>query len=97
MNINPNSLPIIVEGILTYDVEKGPVGPDGISEVNFGELQTSEGTLLIEIWADVLRSSEVRSGSRIRATLTSAKNFGNPGAEPVYTYKITTIEKIKKP
>jgi hypothetical protein len=97
MDINPNSLPVTVEGVLTYDVEKGPVGEDGISEVNFGELQTKNGPILIEVWADVLRKSKARRGDQIKATLTSATNFGNPGGKPMYTYKITEIEKIEKP
>ncbi len=97
INVAPEALPMSVEGILIYDVEEGSVGLDGISEVNFGELQTSKGSLLIEVWADVLRNSGARNNDHIKATLTSATNVGNPGGEPIFTYKITKIDRLKQP
>ncbi len=47
--------PTAITGELEVSVETGPVGPDDVSEVNFGSVATDRGFVLVEIPAEVIR------------------------------------------
>lgn len=51
--------PATVVGVLDVSVEEGDVGPDEISDVNFGSVELDDGYVLVEIPGDVLRTSDV--------------------------------------
>ena len=42
-------VPATIVGDLEISVEEGPVGDDELSEVNFGSVDSPEGTVLIEV------------------------------------------------
>jgi hypothetical protein len=76
-------VPVTILGELDVSVEEGPVGADDISEVSFGSIETPDGPVLIEIWADVVRASgltrdELVAGGRFRVELTGPSEFSTP-------------------
>jgi len=76
-------VPATIVGELEISVEEGPVGDDDLSEVNFGSVETPEGPVLIEVWADVVRSAglsrdELVAGGRNLVELSGTAEYSSP-------------------
>jgi hypothetical protein len=86
-------VPATIVGELEISVEEGPVGTDDISEVNFGSLETPDGPILIEVWADVVRAAglsrdELVGGGRFRVELDEPAEYSPPQAP---SYRVSTL------
>lgn len=72
----------------------GAAGADGLSEVNFGSIETPTGILFVEVLASAAREVgldrdgflEVRA---VRATISGPSPYGNPSYP---TYRVDEIE-----
>ena len=88
--------PYEIDGELDIAVETGDVGTDDISSINFGELNSSEGVLQIELHDHVIRSANLTRNDlyiskKVKATISGSTNFAvEQGAPP--TYMIVKIE-----
>lgn len=88
--------PVTIIGTLDVSVEEGPVGADEISEVNFGSVETDDGYVLIEVWADVVRSSgisreELVGGGTFSVRLDGPSEFFDDRAP---TYLVAALESL---
>ena len=84
--------PYKIDGELDIAVETGDVGDDDISSINFGELNTTEGVLQIELHDHVIRNANLTRNDlyiskKIKTTISGSTNFGS---EPTYM-----VEKIE--
>lgn len=78
-------VPATIVGELEISVEEGPVGDDDLSEVNFGSVETRDGLVLIEVWADVVRTAglsrgELVAGGRYQVELSGSAEYSSPDA-----------------
>jgi hypothetical protein len=86
--------PQVLEGVVEVAVEEGDVGDDGLSEINFGSVDTDAGTYLIAIPGSVLRAAGISRdamlpGMRGRITLSGPYEYSDPQTP---TYAVSTIE-----
>lgn len=75
-------------------VETGDVGDDEISSVNFGELKTNAGILLIEVADGVVRNAKLSrddlyADKDVKVTIGGTTDYS--GAQGPLTYLITNI------
>lgn len=98
----PGAVPLTVEapttvtGVLDIAVEEGPVGGDGISEVNFGSVELEAGFVLVEVPADVVRSARLSrdvlvSRRTFRVGIAGEGSFFDPAAP---TYLVSDLEPV---
>ena len=96
------AVPLVVEapttltGVLDISVEEGPVGGDGISEVNFGSVEVDGGFVLVEVPAEVVRAARVSrdvlvSGREFRVEIAGEGSFFDPAAP---AYLVSALEPL---
>lgn len=88
--------PTVMTGRLDVAVEEGPVGGDGISEINFGSVEVADGIVLVEISAEVVRAARVSrdvlvSGREFRVEIAGASEFSSPDAP---SYVVASLEPV---
>ncbi len=86
-------MPATIVGELEITVEEGPVGDDDLSELNFGAVDTSDGLVLVEVPAEVVRAAglgrdELYSGGRYRVELGGLADHSSPD---VPTYRVAAL------
>ena len=87
--------PATVVGVLDVSVEEGDVGPDEISDVNFGSVQLDDGYVLVEIPGDVLRASDVErdmiaAAARFEVSLAGPSELVFDESTPYYVVDAIT-------
>ena len=88
--------PCQVDGKLDISVEVGDVGDDDISSINFGELDTDDGMLLIEVNDHVIRDARLTRNDlyvskMVRVSIDGSTDYGVAQGTPP-TYMIVKIE-----
>ncbi len=93
-------VPAEVEGTLDVSVEEGPVGVDGVSQLNFGSIELDGARfVLVEITDEVVRAAgldrdELVSGPVVRAQIELEGERFDPRAP---TYPVASIEILDTP
>lgn len=88
--------PTTLTGVLDISVEEGPVGGDGISEVNFGSVELEGGFVLVEVPAEVVRAARLSrdvliSGREFRVEIAGEGSFFDPAAP---AYLVSALEPL---
>lgn len=88
--------PTTVTGVLDISVEEGPVGGDGISEVNFGSVELDDGFVLVQVPAEVVRAARLSrdvlvSGREFRVEIAGEGSFFDPAAP---AYLVSALEPV---
>ena len=88
--------PQVLEGPVEVSVEEGDVADDGLSDVNFGSVETDTGPYMIAIPGSVARAAGLSrdamvAGGRFRVTLSGLYEYADP---QMPTYEVSRLERL---